>query len=61
MTQHKANIKGEKALSELIRKEIGSESNRRLLARLPAFKADGALPDRLIALLGEIDRAEGAA
>ena len=46
------------ALSDLIRKELGSDGNRRLLARIPAFRADADLPERLLALLGELDAAE---
>ena len=58
MTETKAGSNRRKALPELIRKEIGSETNRRFLARMPAFKPDTALPDELRLLLGELDRAE---
>lgn len=61
MAATKVCINGRKALPELIRKEIGSETNRRFLARMPAFRPDGTLPDELQALLGELDRAEARA
>lgn len=50
--------KGETALSDLIRKEIGRPLNRLHLARLPAFAPEPQLPDRLAALLGELERTE---
>lgn len=58
MTDTRASINGRKALPELIRNEIGSETNRRFLSRMPAFRPDGDLPDELRALLGELDQAE---
>ena len=60
MSEEKADMRKERALTDLIRKELGSETNRRFLARVPAFRADAELPERLCALLGELDRAEGA-
>lgn len=58
MTDRKADMNGKRALPELIRRQIGSEMNRRFLARLPAFKPAGGAMDRFEALLGEIDAAE---
>ncbi|TKT82670.1 hypothetical protein [Aquamicrobium sp. LC103] len=49
---------GEKALSALILREAGTETNRRLLSRLPVFRPDPVLPERMRKLLGELDRAE---
>lgn len=58
MSEMKTLSKGETALSELIRRELGSQGNRGLLARIPDFRADADLPERLLALLGELDAAE---
>lgn len=58
MAEPKASTDGRKALTELIRKEIRSETNRRFLAGLPGFRADMNLPDELQTLLRELDRAE---
>lgn len=60
MSETKVNMKREEELNELIRKEISSASNRRLLARMPAFRLDADMPETLSALLGELDRAEAA-
>lgn len=60
MSEMKANMKREEGLDKLIRKQIGSESNRRFLSRMPAFKLDADVPDRLSALLGQLDAAESA-
>lgn len=61
MTATRNDKKGEAGLSDLIRKEIGRGDNHRHLARLPAFAPQRDLPDRLYALLAELDRAEGEA
>lgn len=58
MSGTKANMKREGGLDELIRKEIGSANNRRFLTRMPAFKVDADMPERLGELLAELDRAE---
>ena len=58
MSGMKANPKREDALDQLIRKEIGSANNRRLLGRMPAFKVDADMPDQFNDLLAELDRAE---
>jgi hypothetical protein len=47
----------DKDLPELIRKELGTETNRRFLCRMSAFKPQQSLPDHLISLLGELDQA----
>jgi len=47
-----------KALGEVIRQQIGSDANRRLLARIGAFRADKDIPDGLRLLLAELDGAE---
>ena len=56
MNETKANRNGR--LSELIRREIGSETNRRFLARMPAFRPVAELPENLRTLLEELDCAE---
>lgn len=58
MTEKKAQSTGGRKLAELIRKEFCSQANRSFLARMPAFRAPAELPDRLSALLAELDRAE---
>jgi hypothetical protein len=54
----KANGRGEGRLREVIRKELGSENNRRFLSRIPTFRPDADTPDALLSLLGDLDRAE---
>lgn len=51
-------MNGERKLSELIRRELASESNRGFLARMPAFRPDAELPEELRVLLSQLDRAE---
>lgn len=58
MTEVKATGKGDRMLRDVIRRELGSETNRRFLKRMPAFRAECSLPDRIGALLGELDKAE---
>lgn len=58
MSKEKADMKKEKALTDVIRKEMTSNTNRRFLARMPAFRPDAELPERLTMLLGKLDRAE---
>lgn len=53
-----ANGRSERALREIIRKELGSETNRRFLTRMSAFQPDREMPDNFGSLLGELDRAE---
>ena len=56
----KANMKRERALPDVIRKELGSDTNRRFLARMPAFRPESGMPERLSRLLGELDDIENA-
>lgn len=58
MSKMKAGTRKEVALGETIRRELGSQSNRALLARLPAFKPDAELPETLVALLHDLERTE---
>ena len=58
MNDVKANGRSETTLREIIRKELGSEANRRFLARMPAFRLEGPIPDEFRSLLGDLDRAE---
>jgi len=52
-------IIGEEAkLTDLIRRQIGSDINRRHLARLPAFALPQDTPENLGRLLAELDSAE---
>ncbi len=48
----------EPQLSTLIAKELRSETNRRFLGRMPAFKAEQTIPDNLRALLERLENAE---
>lgn len=45
-------------LTDLIRRQIGSEINRRHLTRLPAFALPRDTPEGFGRLLAELDRAE---
>ena len=61
MTEMKANIHGKGGLAELIRNEIGSDTNRRFLSRMPAFRPVAELPRHLQTLLGDLNTAEAQA
>ncbi|WP_175556705.1 hypothetical protein [Aerobium aerolatum] len=43
---------------DLIHQELTSETNRRFLNRMSAFKLERGLPDRLQDLLRQLDNAE---
>lgn len=58
MTNVKMDDMLDEALVEVIRSQIGSRANRRLLARVDAFRIERALPDELRTLLGRVDQAE---
>ena len=58
MKDVQSNSKGDKALREVIRKELGTETNRRFLSRMPAFRLERELPEALTSLLRELDSAE---
>lgn len=58
MTKTNAETKDNRSLHKLIRKEIGSASNRRYLARIPALQAQAELPDSFKELLSKLDMAE---
>lgn len=49
---------GDRGLPQMIRKELGAETNRRFLTRMPAFRLEGDVPDQLRALLQQLDQAE---
>lgn len=58
MSEAKATMKMKRALASTIRKELGSDTNRRFLGRMQAFKLEAEIPDRLSTLLRSLDRAE---
>jgi hypothetical protein len=58
MSNDKANKKMEPALTEVIRKELSTDTNRRFLKRLKAFRPDPELPNHLVDLLGALERTE---
>ena len=58
MAEQRPRTRQDKALPEVIRQELGSETNRRFLGGMTAFEADCRVPDRLLALLNELDRAD---
>ena len=60
MTEEKAIMKRKGSLKDVIRNEIGSDTNRRFLGRMQAFKLDAEMPDQFKLLLGELDRRESA-
>lgn len=43
---------------DLIQQELTSETNRRFLNRMSAFRLEGGLPERLQDLLRQLDNAE---
>ena len=59
MTEEKADMKRKKSLTDLVREELGSDTNRRFLGRMQAFKLELDMPEQFRALLGELDQAEG--
>jgi hypothetical protein len=58
MNTQKAEMKKERQVTDLIRNELASETNRRFLTRMNAFKLEAGVPDQLMLLLRELDRAE---
>ena len=60
MSEEKADMKKERALTDVVRREMASDTNRRFLARMPVFRPEADLPERLTMLLGALDRAERA-
>lgn len=53
--------RAEKELPEMIRRQIGTQANRRLLARLPGFALLHDTPDEFERLLAELDAVERGA
>ena len=58
MTEEKADMKRKESLTNLVRNELGSDTNRRFLGRMQAFKLEVDMPEKFKALLGELERAE---
>lgn len=58
MTKTNAETKDNMPLHKLIRKEIGSTTNRRYLARISVLQAQAELPDTFKELLSKLDMAE---
>jgi hypothetical protein len=50
--------RSETELADAIRRQIGTEVNRRHLARMPAFVLQRETPTELTSLLAEMDTAE---
>jgi hypothetical protein len=48
----------EAELSTVIAKELGSETNRRFLNRIPGLRAEPTLPQNLRSLLERLDEAD---
>jgi len=48
----------EAELSNLITRELGSDTNRRFLNRMPGLRAEQALPDNLRSLLDRLEDAD---
>lgn len=48
----------EPELSTLIAKELGRETNRRFLNRMPGFEVEQSVPEQLLALLERLDDRE---
>ena len=57
MSEARYRVERERELPDVIRKELGSETNRRFLGRMSAFKPQHTLPDHLVSLLGELYQA----
>ena len=58
MREMTAHTRKEATLGSTIRRELGSQANRTFLSRLPAFKPEPDLPEHLLALLVDLERAE---
>ena len=46
------------ALAKDIRRQIGTQTNKTFLRRMPLFRVDAGLPEDFSVLLGELDAAE---
>jgi hypothetical protein len=60
MSRRPANILDAAEFSCLVRREIGTETNARVLRRMPVFQADHDLPDDMRDMLARLDHAERA-
>lgn len=58
MTEEKADMKRKESLTDLVRNQLGSDTNRRFLGRMQAFKLEVDMPEKFNALLGELEQAE---
>lgn len=58
MSEEYEDMNKDKSLTDVIRSEFGSSTNRRFLARMKAFKLEAEVPDQFRALLNRLDSAE---
>lgn len=58
MSTRKEETMKQRQARDLIHQELTSETNRRFLNRMSAFKLERGLPDRLQDLLRQLDNAE---
>ena len=58
MARSGTTTRTETELAQTIRRQIGTQTNRRHLSRLPAFALQREVPETLAGLLSELDTAE---
>lgn len=58
MSEENHQMKKEKGATQSIRNALGSDTNRRFLTRMNAFRLETDIPDRLTSLLLELERTE---
>ncbi len=58
MSEEYEDMKKNRPLTDVIRREFGTNANRRFLARMSAFKPETEVPDQFRALLNRLDNAE---
>ena len=58
MSEENQKMNEDRPLTDVIRGELGSSTNRRFLARMKAFRLEADMPDQFGSLLARLDSAE---
>ena len=58
MSAGREEIEPGKAVEQALRRRASSADNRRDVSRLPQFRIDDDMPERLALLLGQLERSE---
>jgi len=58
MSEEYEDMNNNRPLTDVVRREFGSHTNRRFLAKMSAFKPEADVPDQFNVLLNRLDEAE---